>query len=159
LLVLLSSGVPGASAQSADIAFNAYIGIPLNGKNTFFGASCGTESAVSAKGDNSFSVMPPLTFDLRYSGDRGAVLSFNGVPFSHALVRRSSGGSADEGSDTNNKEVDWMAVAAVVVGAGLIALVATADDSRVQICSGVDCPPPEKPPAPEPKPDAPSEAP
>lgn len=154
LTVMLSLSL-SAPAQAADVAFNAYLGISLDGSSSFFGASCGVDRVAPFDVDNDFERPPRPALDLRYSADRGTVLFLNGIPLRSPLARHSSDG--DERANDNKNEIDWTMVAAVLVGAGLIALVATADETKVQACSGPNCPPPDRPPPAESEPAASAE--
>ena len=146
LLVLLAA-VPSASVHASDVGFNAYLGIPFDGSSPFFGANCELDPVSSYAAIDHDPNRPRLTLDLRYSGTRGAVMSLNGIPVTSPLARYAS----EDGSDgAKKKEIDWHVVAAAVLGAGLIAAVASSDNVRVSGCSGTNCPP-EKPPV-EPEP-------
>ena len=39
-LLALLAAVPNATVHASDVAFNAYLGIPLDGSSPFFGANC-----------------------------------------------------------------------------------------------------------------------
>jgi hypothetical protein len=150
-LLLLLSALIGNSAFASDLAFNAYLGIPFDGSGAFFGANCEFEPADRYAGLGQLSDGPRVKLDLRYSGNGGTVMSLNDVRVTSPLARYASE-TADDGepAGTEKADVDWHLVAAAVLGAGLIAAVASADSVKVSACSGPNCPP-EKPPVdPEP---------
>ena len=152
-LVLLTA-VPSASVHASDVGFNAYLGIPLDGSSPFFGANCELDPVSSYAAIDYDPNRPRMTLDLRYSVTQGTVMSLNGVPVTSPLALYSSEDGADGSAD--KKDIDWHIVAAAVLGAGLIAAVASSDSVRVSGCSGVNCPP-EKPPV-EPEPVDPEES-
>ncbi len=77
-------------------------------------------------------------------------MSLNGIPVTSPLALYASEDGTDGGSSAQKKEIDWYLVTAAVLGAGLIAAVASSDNVKVSGCSGTNCPP-EKPPV-EPEP-------
>jgi hypothetical protein len=149
LLVLLAA-VPSASVHASDVGFNAYLGIPFDGSRPFFGANCELDPVSSYAAIDHDPNRPRLTLNLRYSGTQGTVMSLNGIPVTSPLARYASEDGSDGGNSAKKKEIDWHLVAAAVLGAGLIAAVASADSVKVSACSGSNCPP-EKPPV-EPEP-------
>jgi hypothetical protein len=150
-LLLLLSALIGNSALASDLAFNAYLGIPLDGSGAFFGANCEFEPAGRYAGLGEIGDRPRVKLDLRYSGTGGTVMSLNDVRVMSPLARYAAETAGDGEQDSAEKgDVDWHLVAAAVLGAGLIAAVANADSVKVSACSGPNCPP-EKPPV-EPEP-------
>jgi hypothetical protein len=148
-LLALLAAVPNAAVHASDVAFNAYLGIPLDGSSPFFGANCELDPVSSYAAIDREPSRPRVTLDLRYSGVQGTTMSLNGVPVLSPLARYAAGDGADDDS-AEKKDVDWHIVAAAVLGAGLIAAVASADSVRVSGCSGSNCPPEKPPVQPEP---------
>ena len=150
-VAMLALGTLSGSAYAAELAFNAYFGIPLGSDRPFVGARFGLDRAPPVQAEPAFTLTMQRGLDLRYDGVKDRSLTLNGFPIVHSSRRLSIGDSGDEASSATETIIDWRVVAAAVVGAGLIVAVATADDVSVKACSGTKCPPPEKPP-PEPEP-------
>ena len=146
-LLIIWSALAAAPAHAADLAFNAYWGIPFDGGRAFFGANCELDplAASAYQAEDDAAIAPRLTLDFRHSGERGTVMSLNGIPVISPQAHYASDDGAGGQGDAQNKGIDWQIVAAVAVGAGLIAAVAAADHVRVSGCSGPNCPPPVQP--------------
>ena len=138
-----------ASAASAvDFEFGAYVRLPFGESETVFGLSA--KPVFQSEFKQEF--LP--TGDSQEAGlhvqsgpKNKPVVMLNGVPLSRPQYLNQDGNTEAE----DGQGVDWHVVAAVVVGIGLIAAVANADDGSISVCSGPNCPPLE------PEPDEPEE--
>lgn len=142
-LLLLS-----ASAPATDLGFNAYLGLPFGGDGPFFGVKTGPDSQIFSVAGDASEDMPNGAIDFRFGGEDGSTLSMNGVPIVRSPIRYAS---EDETADSGRKDLGWWTVVGLAASAGLIyAFVESDSDVNVNVCSGPNCPPAEKPPPEEP---------
>ena len=85
LILLLST--PGTAA---DVAYNAYLGIPLGGGSPYFGINAGLEAGTVPNTDHDLPNAPRMKLDLRYNGKRNLVFSINGFNIRHPLMHHAS---------------------------------------------------------------------
>jgi hypothetical protein len=130
-----------SAATASDLKIGAYIGIPFGGEAPFYGFSAGIAENSRRLEDD---VAPKrMEMDIRSAFDGDTVMSINEVPVARSIAL----GAADEPAAGQQVGYsDWQIIAAAAVSVGLIALIANADNVRVDLCSGKPCPPEEKPP-------------
>lgn len=144
-LLLLSAS---ASAPATDLGFNAYLGLPFGGDGPFFGVKTGPDSQIFSVAGDASEDMPNGAIDFRFGGEDGSTLSMNGVPIVRSPIRYAS---EDETADSGRKDLGWWTVVGLAASAGVIyAFVESDSDVNVNVCSGPNCPPAEKPPPEEP---------
>ena len=144
LLALMSN-----PSSAADIAFNAYIEIPLGGGSPIFALGAGPQTNSYSDIESDFSARPRMGLELRYAAEESPTFLINGVTLPQSLLVNAAGGGA---SDAAESKLDWRFIVGAALGVGLIVAIAASDDSSVSVCSGSNCPPEEKPPPEEPEP-------
>ena len=143
-LLLLS-----ASAPAADLGLNAYLGLPFGGDGPFFGVKTGPDSQIFSPVGDAPQDAPNAAIDFRFGGEDGSTLSMNGIPIVRSPIRYAS---EDESSDGARSNVGWWTAVGLAASAGLIyAFIESDSDVKVNVCSGPNCPPEEKPPPEEPE--------
>ena len=132
------------TALASDWAGGIYLQIPLGSGQPFYGFQAGWQpSSMGAGADTQHQGESPggAVMEWRNHFDGRQELWMNGTRLAQTDTVYSDQGSAGSGADSG---VDGQTIAAVVVGAVLIALIANADS--VKGCIGTACPPPEQPP-------------
>ncbi len=143
-LLLLSTLAP-----ATDLGLNAYLGLPFGGDGPFFGVKTGPDSQIFSPAGDATEDAPNATIDFRFGGEDGSTLSMNGIPIVRSPIRYAS---EDETADSGRKNLGWWTVVGLAASAGLIyAFVQSDSDVKVNVCSGPNCPPEEKPPPEEPE--------
>ncbi|MGB5775938.1 MAG: hypothetical protein WBP89_14900 [Sedimenticolaceae bacterium] len=143
-LLLLST-----SAPATDLGLNAYLGLPFGGDGPFFGVKTGPDSQIFSLAGDAPEDAPNATIDFRFGGEDGSTLSMNGIPVVRSPIRYAS---EDETADSGRKDLGWWTVVGLAASVGLIyAFVQSDSDVKVNVCSGPNCPPEEKPPPEEPE--------
>jgi hypothetical protein len=133
-----------ASAPATDLGLNAYVGLPFGGHGPFFGVRTGPDSQIFSPAGVAPEDMPNAAIDFRFGGEDGSTLSMNGIPIVRSPIRYAS---EDEATDSGRKNLGWWTVVGLAATAGLIyAFVESDSDVNVNVCSGPNCPPEEKPP-------------
>jgi hypothetical protein len=133
-----------ASAPATDFAVIAYLGLPFGGDGPYFGVKTGPDSQVFSLSGDAPEDVPNGTIDFRFGGEDGSTLSMNGIPIVRSPIRYAS---EDESTDSGRKNLGWWTVVGLAATAGLIyAFVESDSDVNVNVCSGPNCPPEEKPP-------------
>ena len=147
LASVLSSMSTPATAEG--LVAQAYLSLPFDTGKPFYGLRGDIERHSGFIDDaNPFS-REPADFDLRFDGSESASLLINGVALDSVLGRYATDDEAADGRAKSRAEPDWYSVAGILVGVGIIVAIVAADDSRIEACSGANCPPEEKPePAP-----------
>lgn len=130
-----------SGAAATDLEIGAYLGFPFDGEAPFYGFSAGiAEDSHRLENDP---VAKRMEVDIRSAFDGNTVMSINEVPVARSIALR----AADESSAGQQAGYsDWQMIAAAAVGVGLVALIASADNVRVDLCSGKPCPPEQSPP-------------
>ena len=133
-----------ASAPATDFAVIAYLGLPFGGDGPYFGVKTGPDSQVFSLSGDAPEDVPNGTIDFRFGGEDGSTLSMNGIPIVRSPIRYAS---EDKSTDSGRKNLGWWTVVGLAASAGLIyAFVESDSDVNVNVCSGPNCPPEEKPP-------------
>ncbi len=144
MLISLCLGCPLAAVAS-DLTAGVYLQIPLGPGQPFYGFQAGWQPSGLASGDSAG--MPfarpgetpgGAVMEWRTHLDGSKELWMNGTRLVQTDTLYSDDGPA--GSETNSG-FDVKIVAAVLVGAALVAAIANADN--VTGCIGTACPPPE----------------
>jgi hypothetical protein len=153
LTIALLFALPSNPGVAADVAFRAYLGIPLGSGSPYFGFGAGLEAGAFSHEEYDLAKSPRMEFELRYGTEAGPAFLVNGFPITRSLILNASDGGESHGTEN---QFDWRAVLGAALGIGLIVAIANADDVTIKACSGTNCPPEEKPP-PQPDPTDPGE--
>lgn len=147
LLIGLYLGCP-LTAAASDWTGGIYLQIPLGPGQPFYGFQAGWQPSAPGSGGPAAIAMHGLDettggamMEWRNHFDGRRELWMNGARLVQTETLYSDEGPAGSGTKSG---IDGMTVAAVVVGAALIAAIANADS--VTGCIGTACPPPQNPP-------------
>ena len=148
LSIILAAALASTSATATAEGLTAwaYLGLPFDAGKPFYGLRGDVDRPSSPLAATTPLLGETAYLDLRFGGTESVNLSIKGVALDSVLGRyyatddEAAGGPAKPGD-----EFDWYHVAGILVGVGLVAAVIAADDARIEVCSGPNCPPEEKP--------------
>jgi len=150
LVVAVCLGCP-LPVVAGDLTAGFYLQIPLGQAQPFYGLQAGWQPSVffrDALGDvDRHRLGAPsrgAVMEWRNPFDGSRELWMNGTRLAQAEALHADGDTAGSATDSG---VDGYAIAAVIVGAVLVAAIVNADS--VEGCVGTACPPPDRPDPPD----------
>lgn len=133
----MTSALLVGPGYAADIAFNAYFELPLNGGNPYFGLRAFPVEDLLTSSTSGYGAQAPQgELELRYDGVQRWSFLVNGFRLAQPRVLNESDGSGEQQQES---DFDWRLIPAAALGVGLVAVIVKSGDASVSACSGKDC--------------------